>query len=112
MKERGKYSRKLVKEISDNGSSVQNLDWLTDHEKLVFKTAFEINQEVIIRYASQRQRHNCQGQSLNLFVSADESEGYIAHLHRLILEDEYLNGAYYLRSQSGVSASSGCVACQ
>lgn len=112
MKKRGKYSRKLVKEISDNNASVQNQDWLTDHEKLVFKTAFEINQEVIIRYASQRQRHNCQGQSLNLFVSADESEGYIAHLHRLILEDEYLNGAYYLRSQSGVAASSGCVACQ
>jgi len=112
MKARGKYNKKLVKEIADNAGSVQDQDWLTDHEKLVFKTAFEIDQKVIIRYASQRQRHIDQAQSLNLFVSADEDEGVIAHLYKLILEDEWLQSAYYLRSQAGVDASKGCVACQ
>ena len=53
MKERGKYSRKLVKHIVDNYGSVQDQDWLTDHEKLVFLTAYEIPQEVIIRLAKQ-----------------------------------------------------------
>lgn len=112
MKKRNKYTRKLVKDIADNYGSVQNLDWLTDHEKLVFKTPYEINQEVIIRQASQRQRRICQGQSLNLFVSAEEDERRIAYLHRLIILDEWLLGRYYVRSQSGVEASSGCVSCQ
>ena len=113
MKKRGKFSKKLVKEICDLYGSVQHLDWLSDEEKLVFRSAYEINQEVIIRQASQRQRFICQGQSLNLFVSAEEKEGYIAYLHRLIIEDPYIKGAYYLRSQSGVAASTGeCIACQ
>jgi len=113
MKKRGKYSKKLVKEIADNHGSVQNLDWLTDEEKMVFRTAFEINQEVIIRLASQRQHYICQAQSLNLFFSADESEAYIAKIHRLAIEDEYIKSLYYVRSQAGVQASSGeCIACQ
>ena len=112
MKERGVYSKKLVKEIADNNASIQNQDWMSDHEKLVFKSAFEINQEVIIRYANQRGRHIDQGQSLNLFVSATEKEGYISYLHRKIIESEYILSAYYLRSQAGVEASSGCAACQ
>ena len=112
MKERGKYSRKLVKHIVDNYGSVQDQDWLTDHEKLVFLTAYEIPQEVIIRLANQRGKWIDQGQSLNLFVDADAPEGYVAYLHRLIIEAEYIKGAYYLRSQAGVSASMGCVACQ
>lgn len=112
MKERGKFTRKLVKEIADNNGSVQNLDWLTDHEKLVFKTAYEINQEVILRLASQRQRHIDQGQSLNLFFSADENPGYIAYIHRLAIEDPYIKGLYYVRSKAGVEASKGCATCQ
>lgn len=112
MKERGKYSRKLIEHIVENYGSVQDQDWLTDHEKLVFLTAYEIPQEVIIRLANQRGKWIDQGQSLNLFVDADAPEGYVAYLHRLIIEAEYIKGAYYLRSQAGVSASTGCVACQ
>lgn len=112
MKKRGKYSKKLVKHIADNYGSVQDQDWLTDHEKMVFLTAYEIPQEVIIRYAEQRGRYIDQGQSLNLFVPSDALEGYVAYLHRLIIEAPHIKGAYYLRSQAGVSASTGCVACQ
>lgn len=115
MKKRGKYSKKLVKEIADNYGSVQNLDWLTDEEKIVFRTAFEINQEVILRLASQRQRYIDQGQSLNLFFAADASEKEIARIHKIAIEDENIKSVYYVRSSSGVSAASGgseCIACQ
>lgn len=111
MKKRGKYTKKLVKEIADNIGSVQNQDWLTDEEKLVFKTAYEINQEVILRQASQRQRHIDQGQSLNLFFSANESEKYIAYIHKLAIRDPYIKALYYVRSQAGVDASKGCASC-
>lgn len=115
MKERGKYSKKAIREIAENYGSVQNLDWLSEHEKLVFRTAFEINQEVIIRLAAQRQRHLDQAQSLNLFFSAEESEEYISHIHRLAFENEYIHSLYYVRTQVGIAGASdkeGCVACQ
>lgn len=113
MKQRNKYSRKLVKEIADMGGSVQHLDWLSDHEKLVFRTAFEINQEVIIRLAAIRQKWICQSQSLNLFFDADEDEEYISQIHQMAFEDERIKSLYYVRSQAGVGASKGeCLSCQ
>ncbi|HLS54321.1 MAG TPA: ribonucleotide reductase N-terminal alpha domain-containing protein, partial [Tissierellaceae bacterium] len=56
MKERGKYNKETIDSIIANVGSVQHLDWLSDEEKLVFKTAFEVDQSVILRYASQRQK--------------------------------------------------------
>jgi ribonucleoside-diphosphate reductase alpha chain len=113
MKKRGKYTRKLVREIADKHGSVQHLDWLTDEEKLVFRTAFEVSQESLLRLASQRQEFICQAQSLNLFFSAEESESYIAKVHKIAIEDPNILSLYYVRTQAGVAASSGeCVACQ
>lgn len=112
MKKRGKYTRKLVKHIAENNGSVQDQEWLTDDEKLVFRTAFEINQEVVLRLASQRQKFICQAQSLNLFFSAEESEKYIAQIHRMAMLDKNIKSLYYIRTQAGVAASTGeCIAC-
>lgn len=107
------WDDKLVKSIIDNNGSVQHLDWLTDDEKAVFKTAYEINQEAILRLASARQRYICQGQSLNLFFDADESEEEIARIHQLGFKDPNIKALYYMRTKAGVQASSGeCVACE
>jgi ribonucleoside-diphosphate reductase alpha chain len=109
---RGKMSKVLIKDILSKKGSVQHLPWLTDHEKLVFKTAFEIDQKVILRLASVRQRYIDQGQSLNLFFSSEEKEEYIREIHEQFLLDPWLKGLYYLRSESGVMASTGeCLAC-
>jgi len=108
----GKYNRHLIRSIVDNNGSVQHLDWLSDQEKLVFRTAFEIDQRALLRLASTRQPYIDQGQSLNLFFSADEEESYIAEIHKEFLLDENLKGLYYLRSQAGVKAAKDeCIAC-
>lgn len=113
MREKGKYSRKAMKDIADHHGSVQHLDWLTDHEKLVFRTAFEINQEVVIRLAALRQKYICQAQSLNLFFSSDESEEFISKIHQMAIQDDRIKSLYYVRTQAGVAASSGeCLSCQ
>lgn len=115
MRERGVYSLEVMDDLAINYSgSVQHVDWLTDEEKRVFKTAFEIDQKIILRKASYRQRRIDQGQSLNLFVSADEEEGVVADLHKIALLDPYIKGLYYLRSERGVKASTGevCEACE
>jgi len=111
--ERGKYTKELITELNNKEGSVQHLDWLTDHEKNVFKTAFEIDQKALLRLASQRQRYICQGQSLNLFFSADEEEEYIAEVHKEAFLDDRIKGLYYLRTLAGVNASKdGCQACE
>lgn len=105
MKERNQYNNTVMKRISEAQGSVQGEDWLTDEEKLVFRTAFEINQESILRMGSHRQRimnsgddSIGQGQSLNLYLTAEESEEEISRLHRLALEDDYLQSLYYVHS--------------
>lgn len=112
MKKKGVYSKKHVQEITDNYGSVQNVSWLTDEEKEVFKTAFEINQKAILRLASARSRYIDQWQSLNLFFSANEDPKWIAEVHKEAFEDPNILALYYVYTQAGVQASKGeCEAC-
>ncbi len=113
MKKEGVYNKKNLQEVVDSKGSVQDVDWLSDELKAVFKTAFEINQEAILRMASVRQTFICQGQSLNLFFSSDEKEEVISAIHQKAFKDPNINALYYCYSKRGVSASKGeCEACQ
>ena len=117
MKERGVYNLEVMDDLSINyEGSVQHVDWLTDEEKRVFKTAYEIDQKAILRMASVRQTKIDQGQSLNLFCKADEKEEKIAELHKMAILDPNIKGLYYLRSSRGIKASTGkvveCTACE
>lgn len=111
-KERGVYSEEVMSDIAMNhNGSVQHVDWLTDEEKLVFRTAFEIDQMSLIRMASERQKYIDQGQSLNLFFDTDEH--YISRVTKEALLDPNIKALYYQRSLRGVKASTGeCVACE
>jgi len=111
MKRKDVYSKKHINEVIAADGSVQGVTWLTQEEKDVFKTAFEINQEVIIRLASQRQQYIDQGQSLNLFISSDEEEGWISHLHKLAFEDVRIKALYYIYSKVGIKGSKECESC-
>jgi ribonucleoside-diphosphate reductase alpha chain len=113
MKERKVFNKKTVTELKAKMGSVQHVEWLSAEEKLVFKTAFEIDQVAIIRLASQRKKFIDQWQSLNLFFSAEESEAVISRVHQIAFEDENILALYYIYSSAGVQASNGeCLACQ
>lgn len=111
MKERGVYSNATIQDIVTNSGSVQHVSWLDDYEKQVFRTAFEINMEVVLRLASQRQKHICQAQSLNLFFAADESPAWISHIHKLAFEDERIKSLYYIYTKAGITGSKECESC-
>lgn len=113
MKERGMYSEKTVNRIIENLGSVQQEDWLTDHEKDVFKTAFEVSQEMLINRTAARQKYFCQGQSLNLFVPGDGDgvEERIAQLISQVFVNENILSQYYIYSRNGVVVNDDCVAC-
>ena len=114
LKKYGKYDNGTIRDINDNyQGSVQHLDWLSNQEKAVFKTAFEINQEVLVRLASQRQQHIDQGQSLNLFFTEDEE--YVSRVVKQALQDPWIKGLYYQRSKRltrGANPANECVACE
>jgi ribonucleoside-diphosphate reductase alpha chain len=114
MKEKGVYDKKHIDDLVDHLGSVQHVDWLNEHEKQVFKTAFEINQKHVLRHAKGRAKYIDQWQSLNLFFSAEESEEHISEIHKEAFLDEDIRGLYYIHSQAGVQASKGeeCIACQ
>lgn len=111
MKDKGVYSDETVMDIINNLGSVQHVDWLTDDEKLVFLHAYEMDQLILLRHASQRQRWTCQGQSLNFYVPEDGSEELIATLLTLLLLDDNVISQYYIYSRSGVVVKDECVAC-
>lgn len=113
MKERGVDIEAAIEEVAKAFGSVQGVDWLTAEEKLIFKTAFELDPFFLVRHASQRSPYLDQWQSVNLYFSADESEEVISKVHKEIFLDENFIGAYYMYSLAGVKASSGeCVVCQ
>lgn len=108
-----RVDKKIKDSINNNYGSVAHLDFLSDEEKAVFKTAYEIDQKAILRLAAARQPRICQGQSLNLFFSAHEDEDYIGEVLQEAWENENIKQVYYTRTMAGVQASKGeCVACE
>jgi ribonucleoside-diphosphate reductase alpha chain len=63
-----KNTSEVWKSILIKGGSVQHLDFLSQHEKDVFKTFGEISQKEIIIQAAARQKYIDQGQSINLMI--------------------------------------------
>ncbi len=68
LEEKGMNNADVWSRIRDNDGSVQNLEFLTDHEKKVFRTFSEIDQKVIIDQAADRQKYIDQAQSLNIMI--------------------------------------------
>jgi len=85
--------------ILEHEGSVQHLDYLSEHEKLVFRTAFEIDQRWVIELAADRTPYICQSQSLNLFLAADIDKWDLHMLHWTAWE-KGLKSLYYCRSKS------------
>jgi ribonucleoside-diphosphate reductase alpha chain len=85
--------------ILQNEGSVQHLDFLSQDEKDVYKTAFEIDQRWVIELAADRTPEICQSQSVNLFLPGDVEKWDLHMLHFQSWE-RGCKSLYYLRSKS------------
>ena len=101
MKERGVYNDFVLQSINEHKGSVQHVDWLDDHEKKVFRTAFEIDQHAIVRLASQRQKEIDQGQSLNFYFAGNATPEYQLSVYREAMLDDEILTVYYSYSTRG-----------
>ena len=88
--------------ILNNDGSVQHLEFLSDHDKEVFKTAFELDQQWVVEHAAKRQGFICQGQSVNLFFASGTDKGYVNRVHLKAWKDG-LKGLYYFRTTAGAT---------
>jgi ribonucleoside-diphosphate reductase alpha chain len=85
--------------ITLNKGSVQDLDFLTDDEKAVYKTAFELDQRWIIEHAADRTPFICQSQSVNIFVPANVNKRDLHQIHFQAWK-KGVKSLYYCRSLS------------
>lgn len=97
--DKGADRAEVWQSIIEREGSVQHLDMLSDDEKAVFRTAFEIDQRWIIDFAADRAPHICQGQSVNLFLPGDIDKWDLHMLHWSAWK-RGLKSLYYCRSKS------------
>jgi len=90
--------------ILANEGSVQHLDFLSQDDKDVYKTAFEIDQRWVVELAADRTPDICQSQSVNLFLPGDVDKWDLHMLHWQAWE-RGCKSLYYLRSKSVQRAS-------
>ena len=107
---RNRYLRKILEKhnkdndevwssITTNQGSVSHLEFLTDHEKDVFKTAFELEQKWIIELGADRTPYVSQAQSINIFLPADVHKKEL-HQNHFQAWKKGLKSLYYCRSKS------------
>lgn len=110
----GMNTRSVWNDIREKNGSVQHLDFLTGHEKEVFKTFGEINQYVIVDQAAIRQQYIDQSQSLNLMFGKGTTP---KEINALILHG-FENGVKTFYYQHGTNAAQelsrelACKACE
>ena len=99
-----KNTDEVWKSIMNNDGSVQHLEFLTDNDKEVFKTARELDQRWVVDHARVRQEFVCQGQSVNVFFNSGADKTYVSNVHRRAFSNKGigvpLKGLYYLHTTS------------
>jgi len=96
---KGADTQEVWQSIIEQEGSVAHLDFLSDQEKMVFRTAFEIDQRWIIDLAADRTPFICQSQSLNLYIPADV-EKWDLHMLHFTAWQRGIKSLYYCRSKS------------
>ncbi len=99
LEEKGANTPATWAAILEDEGSVQGLDCLSEDEKGVFKTAFEIDQRWVIDLAADRTPEVCQSQSVNVFLPGDVDKWDLHMLHWQAWE-RGVKSLYYLRSKS------------
>jgi ribonucleoside-diphosphate reductase alpha chain len=95
----GRDDEETWSSITTTKGSVQHLDFLSQHEKDVYKTAFELDQRWIIEHAADRTPFICQSQSINLFLPANVHKRDLHQIHFQAWK-RGVKSLYYCRSLS------------
>ncbi len=96
---KGRDTNEIWSSITLTKGSVQHLDFLTEQEKAVYKTAFELDQRWVVEHAADRTPYICQSQSVNIFLPANVHKRDLHQIHMLAWK-RGVKSLYYCRSLS------------
>lgn len=96
---KGKDTDEVWSSVATNEGSVQHLDFLSQEEKDVFKTAPEIDQRWVVEHAADRAGFICQAQSINLFMPGNVHKKFLHQVHFQAWK-QGVKSLYYCRSTS------------
>ncbi len=99
LEQKGQNTDAVWSSILENEGSVQHLEFLSEDEKALYKTAFEIDQRWVVELAADRTPEICQSQSVNVFLPGDVDKWDLHMLHWTAWE-RGCKSLYYLRSKS------------
>lgn len=100
---RGIWNKDVKNKIIADGGSVQGLDFLSDEEKELYRTVWEIKQKSLIDMAADRGAFIDQSQSMNCFLS-DPDYSKLTSMHFYAWKKGLKTGMYYLRTKAAVQA--------
>lgn len=100
----GMNNAATIKSIVDNDGSVQHLDFLSDHEKKVLRTAFEVDQMWIVEHVAAAQKFVCQAISTNLFFNPGVKRRYVNAVHFMMWK-KGCKSRYYVRTKALASSN-------
>lgn len=99
LEEKGQNTEEVWTSITVHEGSVQHLDFLSDLEKDIFKTAFELDQRWLIELAGDRTPMIDQAQSLNIFLASNVHKRDLHQIHFQAWK-KGVKSLYYCRSKS------------
>ena len=99
LEKKGKNDEETWTSITVNEGSVQHLDFLSQDDKNVFKTAFELDQRWLVELSADRTPYVDQSQSVNLFLPANVHKRDLHQIHMNAWKLG-LKSLYYCRSKS------------
>lgn len=105
LEEKGKNTSEVWKTIIADKGSVTNLAFLSEEDKAIFRTGYEMNMREIVQQAADRQPFIDQAQSLNLFFQTPVSGKYMNEVHMQAWKSG-VKSLYYFRSASPIQADS------
>ncbi|MBP02292.1 MAG: ribonucleoside-diphosphate reductase subunit alpha [Rhodospirillaceae bacterium] len=97
------WSEELKHRIMFAKGSVQKIPTIPENVRLLFKTAWELKQKVILDMAADRGAFICQSQSLNVFVEEPTTK-ILNSIHFYGWSRGLKTGTYYIRSKPAASA--------
>lgn len=121
VKQQNPYLKKLLAEKYPNfntpstwssihaaDGSVQHLEWMSEQDRKVYRTASELNQREVVQQAADRQPYITQGQSLNTFFALNSdgqySAKYLYDVHMLAWSSG-TKSLYYCRAEAASKAT-------
>lgn len=103
LKQLGLWSEDMRNRIKTNEGSIQNLNEIPEHVKLVYRTVWELPQKALIDMAAARGPYIDQSQSLNLFIESP-TIGKLSSMYMYAWKAG-VKTTYYLRSRPATKIS-------